>query len=58
LRVPSTKNSTRVTPDASDAFADIVAFPETIAPLVGDVSKTMGAVVSGVGVGDGVIFLK
>src|SRR5262245_35022138 len=45
-RAPSTRNSTRVTPTASEAVADTVTVPLTVAPAVGAVRETVGGVVS------------
>ena len=42
----STYNSTFDTPTASEAVADTVMVPETVAPLAGEVIETAGAVVS------------
>src|SRR5687767_7608092 len=44
--VPSTRNSTRVTPTLSLALAEIVTVPLTVAPAAGEVSDTVGCVVS------------
>ena len=43
---PFTKNSTRVTPTLSLAFAVTAIVPLTVAPLAGDVMLTVGATVS------------
>jgi hypothetical protein len=44
---PSSRNWTLVTPTLSEALAETVtAAPETVAPLVGAVSETVGAVTS------------
>jgi hypothetical protein len=44
---PSSKNCTPETPTASEAVADTVTEePETVAPLAGAVTETVGAVVS------------
>ena len=46
--VPSTLNCTPTTPILSEAVAESVTLaPETVAPFVGAVSETVGAVVSG-----------
>ena len=44
---PSTKNCTPVTPTLSEAPAVTGVVPDTLAPPVGDVMPTVGAVVSG-----------
>jgi hypothetical protein len=46
IDTPSRKNSTRVTPTLSVAFADAVTVPETVDPLAGEVIVAVGAVVS------------
>ena len=43
---PSTLNCTPTTPTLSDALAERVTFPETVAPPAGAVSETVGLVVS------------
>src|ERR1700740_1580273 len=43
---PSNWNCTPATPTLSDAVADTVIVPATDAPFAGDVSDTVGAVVS------------
>lgn len=51
--VLSTLNCTLATATLSEAVADSATLvPETVAPLDGAVSETVGGVVSGVGVGD------
>src|SRR5207245_8954855 len=50
---PSSRNSTLVTPMLSDAEAETVTFPETVAPLAGLVTGVVGAVVS-VGAGQSI----
>ncbi len=45
--VPSTRNSTWVTPTLSEAVAATGTDPDTVAPLAGEVTDTVGAVVSG-----------
>ena len=48
--MPSTLNSTRVTPTLSEAVAAMATEPETVAPVAGEVIETDGFVVSaGVG---------
>ncbi len=49
--VPSTRKSTWSTATLSEAVAVIGTVPATLAPLVGDVSDTVGGVVSAVPVG-------
>ena len=46
--MPSSWNCTPKTPTLSDAFADTVVDPDTVALFAGAVSETVGAVVSGV----------
>ena len=53
LRLPSTKNSTLVTPTLSAAEAEILVVPETNVPAVGKVIEVVGKVVSVVGGGGG-----
>ena len=43
---PSSWNCTPTTPTLSEALAETVTVPETVAPDVGDVMLTVGAVVS------------
>src|SRR3989344_4736688 len=43
---PSTLNCTPTTPTLSDALAEMVTFPETVAPSAGAVRETVGLVVS------------
>ena len=43
---PSSWNCTPATPTLSEALAETVTVPETVAPEVGDVMLTVGAVVS------------
>src|SRR3989344_6415154 len=43
---PSTLNCTPVTPTLSDALAEMVTVPETVAPSAGAVRETVGLVVS------------
>src|SRR3954463_10980699 len=43
---PSITNCTPVTPTSSEAFAEMVVVPETVAPSAGDVTVTVGGVVS------------
>ena len=52
-RTPSTRKSTRATPTSSDALAEIVAVPLTVAPAAGLVIDTEGGVVSDGGGGGG-----
>src|SRR5882672_6841923 len=47
--VPSEKNCTPATPTLSEALADTVMVPDTVAPLAGAVRLTAGGVVSGGG---------
>ena len=47
--LPSRRNCTPATPTLSDAVAVTLIVPETVASLVGDVSETVGKVVSGGG---------
>src|SRR5262252_901948 len=47
--IPSPKNCTPTTPTLSEAFADTVTVPETVAPFAGAVMFTAGGVVSGGG---------
>jgi len=42
--IPSIRKSTLVTPTLSEAEADIVIVPDTVAPLVGDVILVLGSV--------------
>jgi hypothetical protein len=44
---PSSRNWTPVTPTLSEALAETVIVPETVAPALGEVMLTVGAVVSG-----------
>jgi hypothetical protein len=44
--VPSTRNFTPTTPTLSDASAVRVTVPDTVEPAAGDVTETVGAVVS------------
>src|SRR5882672_3402718 len=46
---PSLKNCTPATPTLSEAFADTVMVPDTVAPFAGAVRLTAGGVVSGGG---------
>ena len=43
---PSSWNCTPTTPTLSEAVAETVTVPETVAPELGDVTLTVGAVVS------------
>jgi hypothetical protein len=43
---PSSRNCTLVTPTLSVAFAKMIAVPVNVAPLAGEVIKTVGRVVS------------
>ncbi len=45
--VPSSRNWTPATPTLSEAAADRVTVPWTVAPLAGEVTDTVGCVVSG-----------
>src|SRR5262249_23963612 len=47
--IPSPKNCTPTTPTLSDAFADTITVPDTVAPFAGAVMLTEGGVVSGGG---------
>jgi hypothetical protein len=44
---PSSRNWTPATPTLSEALAETVIVPETVAPALGEVMLTVGAVVSG-----------
>jgi hypothetical protein len=46
ITLPSTRNVTEATPTLSDAFADTVTVPDTVAPLAGEVMFAVGGVVS------------
>ena len=48
--LPSRRNCTPTTPTLSDAAAVTLIVPDTVAPLAGAASETVGAVVSGGGV--------
>ena len=49
---PSSRNCTPTTPTLSEALAETVTVPVTVAPLAGAVIETVGAVVSRHGHGD------
>ena len=47
MAAPSARNCTLATPTLSEALAETVIVPETVAPEVGAVICTVGGVVSG-----------